>query len=216
MALIVVPPSPINLIDFNVGAAAAIGFMVPLSAQLDLSIFGTFGLGALQADLSVQFSAALSLNATLSISISNPIAAFQAALSAIVQVTANIQLAIQFGIPTIGIAITASISASAALSASLSIKLGGISALIEAAIKIKISVGQFIGELSAALSAGPIDLLAFGFDAPIAAADVGIQAATLFGSGLPGILPTDDVFGIMLVSKAPSAKTAMSFLFKTS
>lgn len=215
MPLLVVPPSPITLLDINVGAAAAVALMIPLSAQLDLALFGAFGLGALQADLSAQFSAALALNASLSISLSNPIAAFLASLSALIQVQASIQLAISFGIPTIGIEIGLSISASAAITASLGIKLGGIAALIELALSIKLQASMFIGELVASLSAGPIDLLAFGFDAPITAAAVGAQASVLFNGGLPGILGTDQVYGIMMVTKAPSASIAMQALFKT-
>lgn len=200
-----------TLAEVNPALAVLGGFTISLSAQLDLAIFGSFGLGALQLDLSAQFNAALSLNASLSISISNPIASFQAALAALIQVTANIELALSLGLPTIGLSISASISASAALSASLSIKLGGISALISAALAIKLPALQFVGELN--LGAGPIDVLTFGFDAPMTAAQVGAEAAAQF-SALPGILPTDEVSGVMIVTKNPTAALALAGIFK--
>lgn len=203
-----------TLLELNPAMAASVSFMLPLSAQLDLAIFGQFGLGSLQADLSAQFNAALSLNASLSISISNPIAAYQSALAAIAQIVIEIEQALAAGIPTIGVSISASISASAVLSASLSLKLGGISALISGALAVKLPALQFVGELSASLSAGPIDVLTFGFDTPMTAASVGTQAGAQF-SALPGILPTDNVSGIMIVTKDPAAALAIGALFKT-
>lgn len=200
--------------EVSIAASIAVGFMIPLSAQLDLALFGTFGLGALQADLSAQFNAALALNASLSISVSNPIASYQAALAALIQVQASIQLALSMGIPTIGIDIAASISATAALTGILTAKIGGMTALIEAALQIKIGAGQFIGELSASLGAGPIDVLAFGFDTPMTAAQVGAEAQVLF-QALPGIQPTDNVSGIMIVTKNPAASAAIAALFKS-
>jgi hypothetical protein len=204
-----------SLGEVNLAATAAVGFMVPLSAQLDLAIFGPFGLSALQAELSAEFNAALSLNASLSISVSNPIAAFQQALAALMQVAASIQAAIASGIPTLGVELSASIASSAALSAALGTKLGGISALVEAALQVKFGAGQFVGELQASLGAGPIDVLTFGFDAPMTAAQVGIESGAMF-QALPGILPTDPVSGVMIVTKNPAAAAAIAALFKVS
>jgi hypothetical protein len=215
MSLQVVPPSPMTLGEVSVAASVATSFLIPLSAQLDLAIFGPFGLGALQADLSAEFNTALALSANLSLSITNPIASYQQALAALVQVAATIQLALSAGIPTIGVEIGASISASAALTASLGVKLGGISALVEAALQVKLGAGQFIGELQASLGAGPVDVLTFGFDTPMTAAQVGTDALTLF-QALPGIQATDNVSGIMIVTKNPAAAAAISALFKVS
>lgn len=215
MSLQVVPPSPMSLGEVNLAAAAAVGFMVPLSAQLELAIFGQFGLSSLQTELSAEFNAALSLNASLSISLSNPIAAFQQAVAAVMQVAAGLQAAIAAGIPTMGVELSASIASSAALSASLGAKLGGISALVEAALQIKLGAGQFVGELQASLGAGPIDVLTFGFDAPMTAAQVGTEAGAVF-QALPGILPTDPVSGVMIVTKNPAAAAAIAALFKVS
>lgn len=201
--------------EVNVAATAALGFMIPLSAQLDLAIFGQFGLGSLQAEFSASFNASLSLNASLSISVTNPIEAFQRALAALLQAEAAILLALQLGIPAMGVELNASISASAALSASLAIKLGGISALIEAALQIKLQAVQFMGEFQASLSAGPIDVLAFGFDVPMTAAQVGAEAQAMF-QALPGIQATDQVSGVMIVTKNPAASLAIAGLFKVS
>lgn len=215
MSLQVVAPSPMTLGEFSVGASVAVGFMIPLSAQLDLAIFGPFGVGSIQADLSAQFSTALALNASLSASLSNPIANFQQALAALAQLTVAISQALAAGIPTMGVDIGIQISSTAALTGSLSGKLGGISALISAALAVKIGANQFVGELQASLAAPGLDVLTFGFDVPMTAAQVGAEAAAQF-SMLPGILPTDHVTGIMIVTKNPAASTALSALFKVS
>jgi hypothetical protein len=201
--------------EVNLAAAAAVSFMVPLSAQLDLAIFGQFGLGAIQADLSAQFNSALALNATLSLSISNPIASFQSALASLGQLTAALQAALAAGIPTMGAEITASLSSSAAITAALGAKVTGISSLVEAALQVKFGAGQFVGELQANLGAGSVDVLTFGFDAPMPAAQVGIEAGAVF-QALPGILPTDPVSGVMIVTKNPAAAAAIATLFKVS
>lgn len=215
MSLQVVPPSPMTLGEVSVAAAAAVNFMIPLSAQLDLALFGEFGLSSIQADLSAQFNAALSLQASLSVSVSNPIAAFQAALAALVQVQANIQAALSAGIPTMGVDIGVSMSASAAITGALGAKLGGISALLEAALQVKLGATQFAGELQASLGAGPIDVLTFGFDTPMTATQVGTEAGAVF-QALPGISPSDQIYGVMIVTKSPAASAAIAGLFKIS
>lgn len=201
--------------ELSIGATAAVSFLVPLSAQLDLAIFGPFGVGSIQADLSAQFNTALALNASLTASLSNPVANFQQALVALAQLTVAIGQALAAGIPTMGVDIGIQISSTAALTGSLSGKLGGISALISAALAVKIGANQFAGELQASLAAPGIDVLVFGFDAPMTAQQVGIEASVQF-SMLPGILPTDQVTGIMIVTKNPAAGAAIGALFKTS
>ena len=74
---------------------------------------------------------------------------------------------------------------------------------------------QFAGELQANLSAGPIDVLTFGFDTPMTATEVGNEAAALF-QALPGIAPSDSVSGVMIVTKDPAAAAAIASLFKVS
>lgn len=215
MSLQVVPPGPMTLADLNVGASIAANFMVPLGAQIDLAIFGPSGVGSIQADLVAQFNTALSANADLAISLTNPFATFQETLAAVLQQIATLQLAMALGVPSMSIDIATQIAANAALVGSLSGKLGGISALIEGALQVKAGAMQFAGELQANLSAGPIDVLTFGFDTPMTATEVGNEAAALF-QALPGIAPSDSVSGVMIVTKDPAAAAAIASLFKVS
>ena len=203
-----------TLLDLNVGAAAAVGVINPLSAQLEAALFGSFGLGSFNAELQAQLSAAVGLNATLTLAVSDPTANFQLALAAIAQLQASIQAAMQLGLPSIGIEIGAQLGASAALGASLSAKIGGLSLLIEAALEVKLGALNLAAELQANLSAGPIVVATFGFDADMTAQQVGSEAAVLFAGGLPGILATDNVFGIMVVTKSPSVAASIKAMFK--
>lgn len=207
------------LLDINVAGAAAIALFNPMAAQFDLALTGAFGLGSLQADLSAQFNAALSLQVELGLQISNPLAGFQASLSAIGALAAGLQAALSLGLPTISAELNFGLSAAAAVSAELSAKLGGISALIELALEVKIPAVNFFAEFQANLSAGPIVLLSFGFDGssgfdPEVLSNVGGQFQALCSAGLTGVAPGDAVAGIILLTKAPSAGAAISAMFK--
>jgi hypothetical protein len=205
-----------SLGEINVALSAAIGLITPLTAQLDLALFGSFGLGAIQADLSAQFNAALSLSASLSFALGNPIANYQQALVALITAQASITAALAAGIPAIGVDIGLQLSSTAAITGALGAKLGGISALIEAALQVKLGASQLMAEFTSSLSAGSVDILAFGFDAPNTAAQVGADASVLFNGGLPGIQAGDNVSGVMIVTKNPSAAAAIAALFKVS
>lgn len=206
----------LSLLDINLALAGSLAIIDPLLAAFDLTLTGQFGLGALQADLTLSFNASLSAQVQLGLQISDPLASLMASLQAIAQLTAGLEAAIALGLPTISADISASISANAALTAVLGLQLGGISALIELGLSVKIPVVNLIADITAALSAGPVILLSFGFPGNEPLASVGAQCSAMFSSGLTGIGPGDAVAGIMLVTKVPSAKIGISFLMKTS
>ena len=192
----------------NIAAAASIGIIGPLFIQLDLALFGAFGLGSLQADISAQFKAAIDLELGLVLTISDPTAGLQALF--------GLMAGLQLSLPTISLDFTAAIAANISLQASLAIKLGGISALLEAALAVKLPAIEFFANLSAALSAGPVHLLSFQYaavDGGLAAAGTAIDAQ--FGAGLPSFPPGADAFGIILVTTTPSVFVSMGAVLKT-
>jgi hypothetical protein len=194
-----------SLLSFNVGAAAGLAFIDPLLVQFNLALTGAFGLGTLQVDLSAEFNAAVSATAELGLSISNPFLAFSAALEAVGQLAASLSAALAAGLPTVSLEVSAQISAAAALIGTLSVKLGGISLLLEAALRVKLPAVKFFAELAASLSAGPAHILSWDQSAgPYTMADVGTDLDSLFHTGLTGILPTDNVYGVLIITKAPS------------
>lgn len=193
---------------FNVGLAAAIPMINPLAAQLDAMI--GFALGPLQADLAAQFNAAVALQATLTLQIGDPTAGLQLAIAALAQLQAALTAALT--LPSINMSLSAELSASAALAASLSIKIGGIKLLIEAALAIKIPAIELAANMAANLTAGPFYIVTFSGDS---LATTGGLIAAEFAGGLDDgvttpILPTQEVFGVLLVSSVPSASAALS------
>ena len=202
--------------EINVAAAASLAIFNPLLAQFDLALYGQFGLGSLLADISAQFNAALNVQVNVALQISNPLAGLQASLQAIAQLTAGLQAAIALGLPSISAQVSADVGAAAALTAALGLKLGGIQALIDLALKVKLPAVNFIADLAASLSAGPVVLLSFGYPVDEMLSSVGGQTLAKFNTGLTGIAPADPVAGLMLVTKTPSAKAAISALLKTS
>jgi len=195
--------------SLNVGLSAALGFLYPLGAQIDLLI--GLGLGPYEFDLALQFDASLALQATFGLQIGDPLVALQLAIQAVAQLQASLQAALT--LPPITLSLSAELGASVALAGALSAKLGGLKLLIEAALNVKIPAMKLAADLTASLSAGPAFLLSFtgGLGA------VGGEINTDFGSGLThgsnNISPGDDVLGIILVTKNPTAKTAISALF---
>jgi hypothetical protein len=195
----------------NVAAAASIGLVAPLFAQLDLALFGAFGLGPLEADIALQFKAAVDVSLGLSLGISDPFAGIAA--------LANLLASIQITLPTVTLELSAAIAANISLAAALSLKLGGISALIEAMIAVKLPAVNFFAQLAAALSAGPVFLL--NFDNPLLSgglAGAGAQIAAQFSVGLVDganfIAPGDGVFGIILLTKDPTVFASLGTVLK--
>jgi hypothetical protein len=187
--------------DWNVGLAAAVGFINPLGAQLDAMIAAN---AQFRAELAVQLEASLALQASLSLGFGLE-AAIQAALDALIALQAA--FSVQFG---------AELSASAALSAALSAKLAAL-ASIEAAIAIKIPALLAAANMAASLSVGGIVALAFdglNDDPPNTLAEVGDMIKTKFAAGIGNtaappadyyIAPTKRVSGVIVVTDlAPS------------
>lgn len=224
MSLTVLGALPLGAI--NVGLDGAITAVVPLLAQFDLMLTGSFGLGVLGGNLALQLQASLSFQLNVGLSISNPIAALEAQLQAILQIQASISVVLALGLPSVSVQLSASLSASLGLTAVLSLQVAGIQALISASLAIKLPLVDLIATISAAVSAGPVMLLAFGFPAQgtenlqnVSTDLAGMLAAGgITGDGPFGpttLLPTDDVAGIMLITKDPTAATAMSVIFAT-
>lgn len=205
-----------TLLNINVAAKAALVLLNPLLAQIDFTLFGSLGLGALQADLSAQLSASLQATLDIGIGISNPLLGFQAALAGIAVLEAQIALALSGAIPSISIQAGAQLSALASFSALLAVQIGGLEVMIQAALALKIPAAQFAAALQAALSAGPLFVLSFE-DTPLSS--VGTSLSGDFSAGLDNggnhIGPSDHVYGIVIVTKAVSAWGALQATMRT-
>jgi hypothetical protein len=212
VSVVVVGSYPLG--GINVAANTSLVLMAPALAQLDLALTGSFGLGALQSDIAAQFDAAMAAQVSLGLQVSNPLDALKQALEAAIAIQASIVATIALGIPAASQEIGVSISASAAISASLAARLGGIQALITGALSVKLPAANFLGELAGNLSVGPVVLLSFS--APDTLSSVGAELDALFGAGITGIAPFDEVYGVVLVTKAPSAWAAMQATLRTS
>jgi len=190
-----------TLFDINVAASGALAVLNPLLFQIDLTLFGSLGLGAFQANLQMQLSAAL--NASISIKLPN----LQALLNAILELEAALMFALEALLPQVNV----SFNVMADFALALSVQLGGIELLLQAALAIKIPAMTFAASLEAALCAGPLFVLSFE---DISLASAGASIAGDFGAGLlhgqSHILPGEHVYGIVLVTKAVSAWTALS------
>lgn len=219
-------PSGGTLGSFNVGLAAALGLIYPLgisleglSAQLDALL--SIGLGPFQAELSLQFNAALAAQATLTLQIGDPTVALQLALSALAQLQAALTAALAF--PPINISLSAELSAAVALGAALAARLGLIKIAIEAAIKVKLAgLKLLLGTLDAAAQLEAKIALpgayAFSFEDPDPGGigeenlqTLGNQIQALFSGGVGSIASTDPgVYGIVLMTKLPAVQAALS------
>lgn len=199
------------MVSINVGLAAALGFMVPMGAQIDALI--ALGLGPAEFDLAASFNAALSAQATLTLQIGDPTVAIQIALQAVMQLQAALQASLT--LPPVTLSLNAELSATAALAASLAAKLGSIKLLIEASLAVKIPAMKLAGDLTAALSAGGTVFLQY-FDGQLDS--VGGEVASAFGSGLAygahAINPTDAVVGVLITAAySASMESSVKLLF---
>ncbi len=182
----------------------------PLLAQFDLTLTGQFGLGALLADISAQLNAAISVQVNI-LQISNPFEAIQAQLQALLMVQASLTAALTLGLPSVSASFTASLSANLAISTELGLQIGGIQLLIQAGLAIKIP----IIDLLASLSVGPVDILTIGFTGTDTLASSGAGYAALASTGIGTLLPTDQVFGVIILTKVPAASVVMQAVFLT-
>lgn len=203
----------VPLLSFNVSAAAGIAFVNPLLAQFDLALTGSFGLGSIQADLAAQFNAAISATAQINLAISDPFLSFSVLLSAIGTLAASISAALAAGLPTMSLELSGQIAAAASLVATLSAKLGGINLLLSAALRVKLPAVKFFADLAANL--GEVHVLSFDQTptSPYTLAMAGADIDSLFSTGLTGILPTDSVYGVMIVMKDPATWLQVKAMF---
>jgi hypothetical protein len=196
--------------EVNVAAAGALAVLNPLLGEFDLAV--TLGLGGAIGDLSAQLSAALSVQAQVALQVSNPIAALEASLQAAVRLVAEISASLALGLPTIAIQASASVSIAAALTA----KLGGLQLLIDAALAVKFPAVNLAASLAAHLSAGPVILLSIGAVGPDTLASAGTALGALFHAGVGGVQPADSVYGVVLLTKAPSVWASLQATIRAS
>ena len=201
--------------EINIAAAASATLMPPVLAQLDLALTGGFGLGALEADISADLNAAVSTGLSLSLQVVNPIQALEDALQAAVLLQVQIAATLALGLPAVSADVSLQVSASAAASVALSAKLAGIQALIQGALAVKLPAANFLGDLAGSLSVGGVVLLSFSAPEDTLAS-IGAALGSTFAGGLPGILPGNRVYGVVLVTEAPSAWAAMQATLRTS
>lgn len=198
--------------SYNAGLSAAIGFLVPLGAQIDALIAA--GLGPFKADVGARLNAALSAQAGLAISVGNPFASLQVLLSALGTLAAALQGALAFGIPSVEIG--AQLSLVAAISGSLAITLGGLELAIKLALAVKIPALRAAANITASLSAGPA--FAFSYSGPLAT--VGNEIAAEYNAGMShggnSIAPGDSVYGVTLLSSIPSVQLALQAIIQVS
>lgn len=195
--------------NINVALNGAVLLIVPLLAQADLMVTGPFGLGAVQADLSAQLQTALKAQAQITVSVSNPLAALKQQLQAVLAVQASISASLALGLPSISI----SVNASLAISAALALKLGGIRALIQLVLQLKLPLVDLLASLQ--LNAGPFVLISIGFAAPSTLLSSTSEYTALAAPGVGGILPTDQVFGVTILTKSPISAQALAQVIRT-
>ena len=209
-----------SLLDINIAAAGSLTVLAPLLSGIDLSLFGPLGIGAIQANLQAQLNATLSASVSINLGLLNPLAGFESALASILQLEASILSALSLGaIPAISVEVTTQLSAMAAFAASLDLQIGGLLALIQALLNAKIPAVSFAGSLAASLSAGDAFLISFE-NVPMATVGANIAGSfsttlTPPGGAPPFILPTDPVYGIVIVTKLPSTWTAIQAILRT-
>jgi hypothetical protein len=202
-----------NLINFNVGLAAAIPLIDPLAAQLNAVL--ALGLGPFQAALAAQLNAALAARVQLGLSLTGLdfIEKIAASVKALIALQASLAIAPVFP----SVQIQTSLSASVALAASLQVQLGLINALIKASLAVQIPVVNLMGQLGAALSAGPVVFFLCEDHATLSAQGAAINAAFNNPNGLGGstalfvdkIKPGENVFVACFVMKDPYVFTAL-------
>jgi len=194
-----------NLIDFNKSGAFAIGIINPLAAQLDFSLFGSIGLGAIQANLSAQLSSVLQASFDIGLNIANPFIGFQLALTGAAALMAQITAALSGAIPAVSIEATGQLAANAALIGILELQIGGLQALIDGMLQLKMPAVQLATDFAAALALGPIQVLGWELET-IAAVKARIDTLGFVG-------PTYGVF--IATTSSPVWGGGLKFFFNT-
>jgi hypothetical protein len=194
-----------NLLEFNAGASAALAVINPLSAQIDFALFGSLGIGALQANLQAQLQAALKASFDIGLNISNPLIGFQLALSGIAGLSAQISAALSGALPAVSIDATGQLSATAALAAILQLQIGGLEALISGALKVKLPAVGLAADFALKLQAGPIKVLAWdGQDMSSVESEIHSRITPAFSGS---------TYGMIIVTQSSAAWDAMLFFF---
>lgn len=208
MTVSVIAALPVGGINIAAASSASIG--TSLIGQLDLALFGSFGLGSISSDLSLQFSAAIDAEVQIGLQVSDPTAALLA--------LANLLASLSIGLPTINLQANAALSANIASAAAISAQLGGINALIEAATAAKAPAVSLFSNIAAAVTAGPLFLVNVTETGVGGLAQAGADLATLFSSGIvsggDSIAPGDPVYGVVLLTSSPSVFAALGTILK--
>lgn len=211
MSLTVVGSYPLGSI--NLAASGAVGVLAPVLSQLDALLFGPIGLGSLQSELSAQLNGALQSQLALSASIADPLSIIRNTLANVASIQASLTAALSLPVPSSNLGLQ--LSASASVSAALAVKVGGLQNLLSAAINAKVPAADFIAALAANLSAGPVVVASWGYaTSPGSLHQAGLDINAAFTTGVGGILPTDTVYGVLLVTKQPSASAAIAATMK--
>lgn len=223
MSVVIVGSLPLG--GINLAAAAAVPVIGPLVKQLDFALTGPFGVGTTGADLTAQLTAQLALQAKLAASLVPALTA-KTALTAVLNIQAQIQgllngvvslkALLNLGAPSIDANVTAGIQASAGLVAKLAVRVAGLKAVVDLGLAVKAPAVTFVANLAANLAVGPVVLLSIGAAAPDTLASAGSEIQSLFSAGVADIAPGDTVYGLVLLTKSPSAWASMQTMFKTS
>lgn len=196
-----------SLIDVNIGGALALGIINPLNAQIDFALWGSLGIGSIYADLDAQLQAALTASFDIGLNISNPYLGFQLALAGIAQLQGQISAALAGALPVISLDATGQLAANAALIANLELRLGGLKVILDGVLAVKLPSIQFAAELAAALSAGPVSVVAWEGEVT---SDVVNHIDTMM-TGWFGVNPT---YGILIVTTATVAWDGIKYILK--
>src|SRR3972149_2424047 len=137
--------------EFNVGLAAALGFLNPLGAQIDALI--GIGLGPLTFDLNARLNVLLSAQMNIGLQLAlDPRARLTALLSALASLQAAIAGALSIELAA---KMTIEVGLLGAITGAIGIQLGGLQLAISLALAIKIPALRLGGRMAAAVSAGP-------------------------------------------------------------
>jgi len=193
------PPRGFTLLEFNKGAAAAVGAINPLGAQIDALL--SAGITPFQLALAAQLNAAVAAQANLTLQVTDPLAAIRALLAAMAQLQAALTAALS--LPPLDISLGAELTATARLVTDLQAQLGPLQLAVDAALRIKIPAIRLAAELGLALNAGPF--FAFTYD-NTTLSGAGAEINSVFSAGLNDgtntIAPTGEpVFGLVVVCK---------------
>jgi hypothetical protein len=191
--------------------SAAVSSLTILLTQIDFALLGSFGVGAIKDNLQAQLSAAQSFSVDLLANMVNPVASYQSVLVSLQQLQATILAALATGTtPMVSLQVTQSVSASIQLSTQLKAQISALDAIIQGGINAKAPATKIVSKVQGALSSGPIFVISWD---NITLSDAGSKLFADFSSGLASGLATigaaDQVYGVLLVTKSPTAWAAL-------